>query len=161
MRNNKEEKMKDKFFSVDDIAEILDMHPKTIQRYIREGKIKGTKLGKSWKVTGHDLSVFTESEERPDIGLKAEQSQNDKLEVKKITGSSVIDINVSGSEEAMRIVNTLNAVLSGKLDEYGYTNMSTQYIQPEQKLRVTLWGKVKFLRDIMDLIGHYDEVKGS
>ena len=31
------------------------MHPKTIQKYIREGKLRAAKVGKSWRVTGHDI----------------------------------------------------------------------------------------------------------
>jgi excisionase family DNA binding protein len=40
---------------------MLNIHPKTIQRYIREGKLRATKIGKGWRITGHDLSTFTES----------------------------------------------------------------------------------------------------
>ncbi len=48
------------YYTVDQVAELLNLHPKTLQRYIREGKLKATKLGKSYRITGHDLSVFTE-----------------------------------------------------------------------------------------------------
>ena len=48
------------YYSVEQISDMLDIHPKTIQRYIREGRLRATKIGKSWRVTGHDLSVFIE-----------------------------------------------------------------------------------------------------
>lgn len=53
--------MEEKYYSVEQISEMLNIHPKTIQRYIREGKLRAGKIGKSWRVTGHDLSVFMES----------------------------------------------------------------------------------------------------
>ncbi|WP_432765158.1 helix-turn-helix domain-containing protein, partial [Hungatella hominis] len=30
----------DKYYTVEQVAELLTMHPKTIQRYIREGKLR-------------------------------------------------------------------------------------------------------------------------
>lgn len=35
--------MEEKFFTVEEIGEMLKMHPKTIQRYIREGKLRAVK----------------------------------------------------------------------------------------------------------------------
>ena len=34
----------EKYYTVDQIAELLTLHPKTIQRYIREGKIIAKKV---------------------------------------------------------------------------------------------------------------------
>ena len=52
--------MTEPYYSVEQIAAMLDMHPKTIQRYIREKRLKAQKIGKAWRVTGHDLSTFVE-----------------------------------------------------------------------------------------------------
>lgn len=53
--------MNEVYYNVEQIAQILNIHPKTVQRYIREGKLRAVKLGKSWRVTGHDLSMFVEN----------------------------------------------------------------------------------------------------
>jgi excisionase family DNA binding protein len=49
------------YYTVQQISDMLDIHPKTIQRYIREGKLRASKVGKGWRITGHDLSTFVES----------------------------------------------------------------------------------------------------
>jgi excisionase family DNA binding protein len=54
------------YYTVDQIAELLHIHPKTIQRYIREGKLPASKIGKSWRVSGHDLSRFAEGARLPE-----------------------------------------------------------------------------------------------
>ena len=51
--------MNETYYSVEQISEMLHIHPKTVQRYIREGKLRAAKLGKSWRVTGHDLTPLT------------------------------------------------------------------------------------------------------
>ena len=54
--------MQETYYTVEQIAQMLQMHPKTVQRYIREGKLRAVKVGKGWRIGGHDLSVFTEGE---------------------------------------------------------------------------------------------------
>lgn len=54
-----------KYYRPEDIAEILTLHPATIRKWIRQGKLKAVKLGKVWRVTEEDLRVF----------LKQDQSQ--------------------------------------------------------------------------------------
>lgn len=38
-------------YSTEDIAKLLNIHILTVRRYLKEGKIKGHKLGKRWYVT--------------------------------------------------------------------------------------------------------------
>ena len=61
--------MDNTYFTVEQVSELLSLHPKTVQRYIREGKLRATKIGKGWRIAGHDLSVFTEN--APDIPQKS------------------------------------------------------------------------------------------
>ena len=53
--------MNETYYSVEQVAQMLHMHPKTIQRYIREGRLRAAKIGKSWHISGHDLSSFVEA----------------------------------------------------------------------------------------------------
>jgi len=47
-----------KFFTMAETAEILGLHPRTIQRYLLAGKLKGARLGKAWKISGADIQDF-------------------------------------------------------------------------------------------------------
>ncbi|GAI68308.1 unnamed protein product [marine sediment metagenome] len=47
-----------KLYSIKDLKKILPITPLTIRKYIREGKIKGRKIGVNWYVTKEDLEVF-------------------------------------------------------------------------------------------------------
>jgi excisionase family DNA binding protein len=133
--------MENTFYTVEQISDMLNLHPKTVQRYIREGKLKAVKFGKGWRVTGHDLSVFTE--QRPET---SERVPTD------IVVSAVADISVDSKNAAIRIMNTLTAVLNTKPPEYGASSLQTQFIVPENKVRVTLWGTPRFMAAMMDCI---------
>lgn len=142
--------MSEKYYTVDQIASMLDIHPKTIQRYIREGKLRANKVGKGWRVTGHDLSVFTEGTGNAPKRTEGESAPAYAAESVKV--SAVIDIDVPDMDEAMRIVNTVMAVLNVKPPEYGRSTMQAQYMEPERKVRLMLWGTVSFMQVMLDAI---------
>ncbi|MDF2655574.1 MAG: hydroxyacid dehydrogenase [Bacillota bacterium] len=136
--------MKD-YYTVDQISEMLDIHPKTIQRYIREGKLRATKIGKGWRVTGHDLSIFMQS--NSDNAYDERKQPN-----RKVIASSVIDIAAYGKEDAIRIMNTLTAASNAKPPEYGQSSIQSQYIERENMVRITLWGDIGFMAVMLDTI---------
>lgn len=53
-------------YTVDDIAELLQVSQRTVYDYLRSGKLKGKKIGKSWKVTEEALRAFLEPEDNPE-----------------------------------------------------------------------------------------------
>ena len=133
------------YYTVDQISNMLNIHPKTIQRYIREGKLRAAKIGKGWRVSGHDLSTFIENE-------SYEKNDSKKHSEHSIIASSVIDIIVDRKEDAIRIMNILTASLNIKPSEYGQSSMQSQYIERENMVRVTLWGGIRFMAIMMDMI---------
>jgi len=48
----------DEFLTIDEIAKKLKLHPATITKYIREGKLMALKFGRVWRVTEEDLKEF-------------------------------------------------------------------------------------------------------
>ncbi len=132
--------MQETYFTVEQIAGLLQMHPKTVQRYIREGKLRAVKVGKGWRVSGHDLSVFTES-----VPPAAEHAPVAIV-------SCVADVYTADKDAAIRMMNTLTAALNSKPAEYGRSSMQTQYIPEEQKLRVSLYGGARFIAAMMDAV---------
>lgn len=137
--------MNKEYYTVEQISNMLDIHPKTIQRYIREGKLRASKVGKSWRISGHDLSVFVESDSNKEFNTE-------KQSIHSALASSVIDIIVYGKEDAIRIMNTLSGALNSKPLEYGRSSMQSQYIECENMIRVTLWGDIRFMAVMMDTI---------
>jgi excisionase family DNA binding protein len=139
--------MTDKYYTVDEIAEMIKIHPKTVQRYIREGRLKAAKVGKSWRVSGHDLSTFTEG---GSISDSTPMSMEESFERGEIKISAVVDIPVANTQESVRIANTLTAISNSKPPEYGASTMQTQYLMSEKVIRVMIWGSLDFTRIILD-----------
>lgn len=134
-----------KYYTVDEVAELLTMHPKTIQRYIREGKIQATKVGKSWRITEAYLKAFTKAAN--------EKQENKKKNVQdKVLVSSVVDILVQDLDKVSDLERLLVAMLNSKQEEFGKSTMHFQYLEYEGKARITLWGNLQFMQKMMEMI---------
>ena len=44
------------------VAEYLQMHERTVTRWLRDGYLRGFKLGKEWRIAPADLSAFIENQ---------------------------------------------------------------------------------------------------
>jgi excisionase family DNA binding protein len=42
------------------VAERLQVHERTVTRWLRDGYVRGFKLGKEWRISPTDLSAFME-----------------------------------------------------------------------------------------------------
>lgn len=133
-----------RYYTVDIIAKMLSMHPKTIQRYIREGKLHAKKVGKSWQVQEQDLRNFMESSDIHDDGFFSNSAAT--------VASSVVDINVKDSEDAFDFEKYLMTLMNSREYDENRSSMHTQYLESENKLRITLWGDVTFMQNIFETL---------
>ncbi|MBN3817173.1 helix-turn-helix domain-containing protein [Paraburkholderia sp. Se-20369] len=51
--------MLDDFHTVDEAAQRLRVHPKTILRFIRDGKLNASRVGKAYRIRRADLAALT------------------------------------------------------------------------------------------------------
>ncbi|MBE6068375.1 MAG: helix-turn-helix domain-containing protein [Clostridium lundense] len=153
--------MEDKFYTIDQVAELLGMHHKTIRKFITEGKLEASKVGKQWRTSGHDLSIFMEK----NSGKISNEKINEELNVDysttgdgedtisdRINVSTVIDIKETGKDDYMRISNTIIAIANCKDPEVGRSTVNIKYDEKDKRLRVILWGSVKFIENMLDTI---------
>ncbi|WP_238919041.1 helix-turn-helix domain-containing protein [Clostridium sp. YIM B02555] len=153
--------MENQFYTIDKIAEILGMHHKTIRKFITEGKLAASKVGKQWRISGHDLSLFMEKnnvnindknitkESNIDFITNGEVKVTEK---QKINVSTVVDINDVDKDEYFRISNTLIAVMNCKDPKMGKSTINMKYDEKENRLRVLLWGTVSFIEEMLKSI---------
>ena len=135
--------MLEKYYTAEQAAEMMKMHIKTVQRYIREGRLKANKVGKGWRIAGHDLSVFLEG---------AREETTLPIMENKTQVSAVADILAASQHDAVRIMNTLTALSNAKPREEGPSSLTVQYLEPEHKVRAMLYGSIGYVRTLLDSI---------
>lgn len=153
--------MEDQFYSIEKVAEILGMHHKTIRKFITEGKLAASKVGKQWRISGHDLSIFMENNnvnindkkisEDPSIDFVS-NGETEDIVTQKVNVSTVVDINDVDKEDYFRISNTLIAVMNCKDSKMGKSTINMKYDEKASRLRVLLWGNISFIEGMLSSI---------
>lgn len=147
------------FYSIEDLTTILKLHPKTILRFIHEGKIKAQKIGRSWRISQEALKEYAHAEfvtpapkaEPVDFG-----SMNDRMRV-----SAIIEISDQNSEEASRLSNTLMAALNCKDPAWGNSRLDCFYDPEHQKAKYAVYGTPAFINEIMTMFSRLTSVERS
>ena len=158
--------MEEKFYTIDQIADILGMHHKTIRKFITEGKLRANKVGKQWRISGHDLSLFMEDN---NVNIKNNNKlESEKIEfstgdidsnnkISKIKVSAVIDINEIDIDEHKRISNILLALMNSKDSKMSNSTINIKYYKNDKNLKIMLWGDIEFINEILEFISTITE----
>ena len=56
-----------KLYDIEELSKMLKMNKRVLQRYVREGKLKVSKVGRKYIITEDDLKEFLESQRVNDI----------------------------------------------------------------------------------------------
>lgn len=65
MDNNRANELEElKVYSLTEIEPILGVTHRTLLTYIKDGRLKGVKIGGKWKVSGENLRKFINGEEQ-------------------------------------------------------------------------------------------------
>jgi excisionase family DNA binding protein len=144
-------------YKVEDLAELLEMHPRTIRRYIREGKLGASKVGGEWRISEEDVSMFTggkvrklHDEAKHDI---EEYLNSNKSEIDgKYQVCSVIDCYID-SNQAARISQELIKLMNNDDPMRGKAKFQYVYLQEEKKCRFVIWGTPDFVAKLLSAIG--------
>jgi len=80
----------DKLLTSEQVSKILQVHPFTVLKYIKSGKLKGIKLGRVWRIRETDVERFLEERSmasaEPPRTLEKEKNTDDikdEIEIKK------------------------------------------------------------------------------
>lgn len=145
--------MDEKFYTIDQVAEILEMHHKTIRKFIKDEKLKANKVGKQWRISKEDLDRFMDVKSDKNNGLEFKLNSYKELGcIPKVNVSTVVDINSISNNEYSRLSNLLLALVNNPTSMSSGSTINLKYNENENRLRVMLWGDIKFIEDMLGSI---------
>jgi len=89
--------MEEKFFTTEQVANILQVHPFTILKFIKQGKLKGIKIGRRYRLKESDINNFIEQQT-----IKSEE-ENLKRKEKKVATSETFESDKKTNKEFYKI----------------------------------------------------------
>lgn len=119
--------MSSSFLTVDQAAERLSLHPKTVRRFIREGRLKATRIGKSYRILASDLAR-----------LAGGSPARGSAPLARVT--SVVDIDDVDPETAQRLARFFPGALYSREPTPDPISLNVMYDPERQQLKVMLAG---------------------
>jgi excisionase family DNA binding protein len=116
-------------YSSEQVAELLNLHVKTIRRYVRDGRLKAKRLGKEYRITRADLEEFA-GEIRP--------AEKEVPRTRHVIASSIVDVDAISPRESERVTTMMMASLNGRKGEPDFPRVDTIYYPEPARLRVTI-----------------------
>ena len=119
--------MSGELYTVEQAAERLKLHPKTVLRMLREGRLKAARLGKAYRISGDDLDAAagqarTEARESPD------------------RATVIADFGDLSPDLAQRLGGTLPAMLGGSQVRGHPVTLQTAYDPVLRRLKLVVIG---------------------
>ncbi|MBN1466948.1 helix-turn-helix domain-containing protein, partial [candidate division KSB1 bacterium] len=147
-----------KLYTIADLTTILNLHQKTILRFIHEGKIKARKIGRSWMVSADDLRDYCHCELSDD---QPAPSPNYATLKNRITASAVIEIIEQNSAEASRLSNSFIAMLNSERGSDGRTRFDFFYFPEIEKAKYVFYGSPEFVEKILHIFIELGHLQGE
>lgn len=118
--------MSEQLHTVAQAAKRLRLHPKTVLRLIHEGRLKGTRIGKSYRILESDLDAFA--------GVAAGK----RPAPVKARATCVVEVQPLAVESSGRIASLLNAAVMADHARPDPVHLSTAYDPEARSLKVVM-----------------------
>lgn len=135
-------------YTVSQVARILDLHPKTVRRFIREGRIRALKIGREWRIRKEDLREYAHGE----LAGGSPEFESAIPLLDRIRVSAVIELVDANSEEVSRISNSLIAVLNSKDPAWGDSRYDLILHPETHQARFVLYGSPPFITTLLECV---------
>jgi excisionase family DNA binding protein len=118
--------MSGELYTVARAAERLHLHPKTVLRFIRERRLRATRIGKSYRIMARDLDAFAGDKSRP--------SRTED----RARATIVVDLPNVGAELQRRLTTSLHAAIVSKSARPNPIHLDTAYDPERRQLKVVI-----------------------
>jgi excisionase family DNA binding protein len=137
-----------RLYSVDQVAEQLGLHVRTVRSYLRDGRLKAVRIGKQYRIAHEDLEAFTGLPVSPPPQHSARRSRH-------VGVSSIVEIDAISTETAGRVATLLMAAAAGRGLDDQPLRIETAYDEERARLKVIVLGG---LSDTARLLEHIEAV---
>lgn len=133
--------------SVDQVARRLGVQARTVRRYLRDGLLKGTRIGKQYRIAAADLAALT--------GQAAPVPAAPVRRTRHVEASAVVQIDAIAPADAMRIANGAVGAFRSRRGSSTPARLDTVYDEERARLKIILTGDLSAATGLMQLLESY------
>ncbi|MFI0357420.1 helix-turn-helix domain-containing protein [Actinomadura sp. 9N407] len=135
--------MRQAYYSVDQVAELLGLHVRTVRGYVRDGRLKATRVGRQYRITREDLEAFTGVPAPP----AARRTRHSEV-------SGIVQVDAISPEETTRLSNTIVAVAQSRRGDGGADHLRVETVYDEERaaLKIVVLGGLAVVADLLKVI---------
>jgi excisionase family DNA binding protein len=120
--------MAEDFYSIDEVAERLGLHVRTVRNHVRDGKLKAVRIGKQYRIAREDLEALTGRD-------PVRRTRHSEV-------SSIVTIDALPREQADRITTTLTASAQSRDPDDQKLRIDTIYDEERARLKIIVTGGI-------------------
>jgi excisionase family DNA binding protein len=122
------------WYSLDDVADRLGLHVRTVRNYVREGRLGAVRIGKQYRVSEADLRALT--------GVGGRSSGPRRIEA-----TSVLDVDGIDPDAAQRLEELIRGLPKGPRAPH------VEVVRGADRLKVIVVGSVEATVELLRLVG--------
>ena len=135
--------MPSNLYSAEQVAEMLNLHVKTVRRYVRDGRLKAKRIGKEYRITRADLEAFA-GEVRP--------TEKAVPRTRHVIASSIVDVDAISTSDSDRVTTMIMASLNARRGEGDFPRVDSIYYPEQGRLRVTITASLVLTCELIQMI---------
>ena len=117
-------------YTVDQAAQLLDLHVKTVRRYVRDGRLKAKRIGKEYRIVRADLDEFA--------GVASVPDKEPIRRIRHVIASTILDADVVSPDVSHRVTTMVMSSLNARKGEADFPRVDCIYYPEQAKLRITI-----------------------
>jgi excisionase family DNA binding protein len=118
--------MSQELYSAEQVAERLSLHVKTVRAYVRDGRLKATRIGKQYRIAREDLETFTGQSVAPDTAVRR---------ARHVEVSTVVYVDATSKDLAYRLNTALTSAVNGRAHS---TPVRIECVYDEERARLKI-----------------------
>lgn len=130
---------------MDQVAERLGLHVKTVRGYVRDGRLRATRIGKQYRIAREDLEALT--------GRPASALERDTIRRQRhVEVSSIVEVDAISPDASTRVTNMLLGSVNGRRPGDEPLRIETIYDEARARLKIIVVGGMRANQDCLALI---------
>ncbi|MET1074419.1 MAG: helix-turn-helix domain-containing protein [Umezawaea sp.] len=139
--------MSGELLSVEQVADQLGLHVRTVRGYVRDGRLKAVRIGKQYRIAREDLAALTGQPTAPPPRRHEEVS-------------SIVPVEGIDATDAGRLSNLLMTATAGPREGDGPLRVETMHDADRSTMKIILLGGVETTAELLKLIAVITEEEG-